>query len=82
VLDRGGEQPASLVEIIAGVKEALDLRAVLGPLLNLVEIAIVREERIVGLLVGPIVIHDAQAIRSSVNGSRKRTETPMLPLGG
>jgi hypothetical protein len=37
-----GEQLTSPVEIVAGVKEALDLRAVLGPLSDLVEIAIVR----------------------------------------
>jgi hypothetical protein len=42
------EQLTSLVEIVAGVKHALDLRAVLGPLFELVEIAIVRIERIFG----------------------------------
>ena len=41
----------------AGVEHALDFHAVFGPLLNLIEIAIVRAERIVGLLVAPIVIH-------------------------
>jgi hypothetical protein len=57
MLDRFGEQLASLVEIVAGVKEAIDFRAVLGPLLELVEIPIVREMRIVCFLVRPIVIH-------------------------
>jgi len=47
MLDRFGEQLASLVEIVAGVKEAIDFRAVLGPLLELVEIPIVREMKIV-----------------------------------
>jgi hypothetical protein len=53
VFDCFGEQITSLVEIVAGVKKALDLSAVLGPLFELVEIAIVREKRIVGLLVRP-----------------------------
>jgi hypothetical protein len=51
MLDRFGEQLTSLLKIVACVKQPLDLRAVLGPLLELVEIAIVREKRIVGLLV-------------------------------
>ena len=48
------EQLTSLVEIVAGVEQAVDLHAVLGPLFELVEIAVVREERIVGLLVRPV----------------------------
>jgi hypothetical protein len=48
-----GEQLTRLLKIVAGIKQALDLRAVLGPLFELVEIAIVREKRIVGLLVRP-----------------------------
>jgi hypothetical protein len=48
MLDCFSEQLASLVQIIAGVEHALDLRAILGPLFNLVEIAIVRQERAIG----------------------------------
>jgi hypothetical protein len=53
MLDRFGEQLTGLVEIVAGVKEALDLRAVLRPLLDLVEITIVRAQWVVSLFVGP-----------------------------
>ena len=53
------EQLTSLVEIVAGVKQAVDLRAILGPLLDLVVITIVRELRVVGLFgrLGPKVWH-------------------------
>jgi hypothetical protein len=43
-----------LFEVIAGVQHAVDFAAVLGPLLDLVVIAVVRQEGIVGLFVGPI----------------------------
>jgi hypothetical protein len=43
---------ARLVEIVAGVKHALD-PAGLGPLLDLVVIAVVRREQIVRFFVGP-----------------------------
>src|ERR1700691_4953002 len=42
-----------LVEIVAGIKQALDLRAVLGPLFDLVEVAIVRAQRVVSFFAGP-----------------------------
>jgi len=38
-----------------GVEDAIDLRAVLGPLLDLVEVADVRNQRVVGFFVGPVV---------------------------
>jgi hypothetical protein len=41
MLDGIGEQLTSLFEIVAGVEQAVDLRALFGPLFNLVEIAIV-----------------------------------------
>jgi hypothetical protein len=53
MLDGLGEQLAGLVEIVAGVKHPLDLRAVLSPLFELVEIAIVRAKRVVRFFVGP-----------------------------
>jgi hypothetical protein len=51
-LDRVGEQLTSLFQIVADIKEAVDLRAVLGPLLNLVKGVIVRAQRVVGLFGG------------------------------
>jgi hypothetical protein len=39
---------------IPGVQHAVDFAAVLGPLLNLVVVAVIRQEGIVGLFVGPI----------------------------
>ena len=57
MLDGVGKLFLRLFKAAAGVEHALDFHAVFGPLLNLIEIAIVRAERIVGLLVAPIVIH-------------------------
>jgi hypothetical protein len=54
VSDSRSEQLARLFEIVAGMKKPRDLRAVLGPLFELVEVAIVREQRVVSLFVGPI----------------------------
>jgi hypothetical protein len=48
------ENLLGLFEVVAGVQKAVDLRAVLGPLLDLVKVAIVREERVVGFLFRPI----------------------------
>lgn len=42
-----------LVEVIAGVEQALDPQSAAAPLLDLVEVAAVGIERIIGLLVGP-----------------------------
>ena len=42
VLDSLGEDISCFVEIVAGIEEGIDLRAVSRPLLNLVEIAEVR----------------------------------------
>ena len=44
MLDGLGEQLARLIEIIIGVKKIGDVQAVLGPLFELVEVAIVREK--------------------------------------
>jgi hypothetical protein len=48
VLDRLLEYLSRFVEIVAGIEHALDMLVVLGPLLDLVVIAIVRNERFVG----------------------------------
>jgi hypothetical protein len=44
------------VEVAAGERRAIDLRAILRPLLDLVEITIVRDERIIGLFIGPVAL--------------------------
>jgi hypothetical protein len=49
MLDRLGEQLTSFFQVVACVKQALDLRTVLSPLFDLVEIAIVGIERVLGL---------------------------------
>jgi len=51
----GGEQRAGLVEIVAGKQQPLDLEAVLGPQLDLEEVAPVGDQGIVGLLAEGIV---------------------------
>jgi hypothetical protein len=51
VLDRFGKSLARLVEIVAGPQHAIDFAGVLGPLLDLVIIAMVRHERFVGFIV-------------------------------
>jgi hypothetical protein len=42
MFDSVGEQLSSLLKIITRVKKALDIHAVLGPLFELVKVAIVR----------------------------------------
>jgi hypothetical protein len=56
VLDRPGEQFLRLGETIAGIEQAIDLGAVLGLLLDLVEIAIVGIRRTIRLFVEVDVI--------------------------
>jgi hypothetical protein len=53
------------------------MQAVLGPLFDLVEIAIVYAERIVGFLVGPIVIHRTTSLLSAA-GNVLRTRSTIL----
>ena len=53
MLDRRREDLARLVEIVAGVQHVVDLGAVLGPFLDLIEIAVVRDQWLVSLVVGP-----------------------------
>jgi len=51
MLDRRGEDFPRLIEIAAGKEHAVDLGAILRPLLDLVVIAVVRDHRLVRLLV-------------------------------
>jgi hypothetical protein len=60
MVDRRGEDLPRLVEVAAGEQHPIDLGPVLGPFLDLVEIAAVRNQRLVGLFVGPIA-HDSTA---------------------
>jgi hypothetical protein len=43
MLDRRREDFSRLVEVAPGVQHAADLRPVLGPLLDLVEVAMIRD---------------------------------------
>jgi len=52
-LGKGREFRLRLVEIVAGEQQAIDMLAVARPLLDLVEIAFVRVERVRRLFVGP-----------------------------
>jgi hypothetical protein len=54
MLDCLVEQLTSLFEVVAGIKEAVDLHAVLRPLLDLVEIAMMGMEWVIGFFVGPV----------------------------
>ena len=52
MLDRRRKDLPRLVEIVAGEQHAIDLHAVLGPLLDLVVVAVVRLKRVEGFFVG------------------------------
>ena len=49
-----GEDGARFVEVTAGTQHAGDALFVPGPKLDLVEVAIVRNQRVVGFFVGPV----------------------------
>jgi hypothetical protein len=51
MLDRVSEDLPRLVQLTAGIEHVVDLGPVLGPLLDLVEVAVVRDDRIVGFFV-------------------------------
>ncbi len=53
MLYRIGKNVPCLVEIIAGIKQTIDLLAVTRPFLDLVEVARIGDQRIVGFFVGP-----------------------------
>ena len=57
MLDRLSEDLPRLVQLTAGIEHVVDLGPVLGPLLDLVEVAVVRDERIVSLVVGLVRTH-------------------------
>jgi hypothetical protein len=56
VLDGVGKDFLRLAKIIAGVKQAIDSQAVPRPLLDFVEVADVRNQRVVGFFVW-LVVH-------------------------
>jgi hypothetical protein len=72
MLDRVGEQLTSPFEIVAGVKEPIDLRAVLGPLLDLVVITFVREQRFVQTIADGLNARPFRR-RRAVNGRGRRS---------
>jgi hypothetical protein len=55
VLDGLGEYVPRLVEIVAGIEHAVNLGTVFGPFLDFVVVGVVREQRVVGFIVGPAV---------------------------
>ena len=55
--DRAFEHRSSPAQAVAGIEQAINLRAVPRPFFDLIEVAIVRIERVVGFFVGPIVGH-------------------------
>jgi hypothetical protein len=72
-----------LFEVIAGVEQPIDLRAVLGPLLDFVEIAIVREERIVGFIVGPSRHHGCRKYEViGTTNIKPKSEAPQFVSAG
>lgn len=72
MFDHSGEYPLRFPEPIAGIKQAIDHGAIARPLLDFVEVAAVRQERIVGflwaqsLIVGPL----AAVARASLHALR------------
>jgi len=48
MVDRSGEDLPRLFKVATGVQHPIDLGPIFGPLLDLVEIAVVRNQRIVG----------------------------------
>jgi hypothetical protein len=71
MVDRRGEDLPRLVEVAAGTEHVVDLGAVLGPFLDLVEITVVRDQRLVGLFGGP-----AYAIGSYSAGRTSNAASP------
>jgi hypothetical protein len=53
MLDRSREDRLRLVETAPGIQHVVDLRSVLGPFLDLIEITVVRDQWLVSLVVGP-----------------------------
>ena len=51
MLDRRREDRLRLIQVAPGIEHVVDLGAVLGPLLDLVEIAVVRDQRLISLFV-------------------------------
>jgi hypothetical protein len=69
MIDGFREKVARLFQVVAGVEQAIDFRAVSRPLLDLVEIALVRVERVVGLLAKEVAVRGRLAQPASLNCS-------------
>jgi hypothetical protein len=52
MLDRRREYLTRLIQVASGVEHVVDLGTVLGPLFDLVEVARVRDQRLIGFSVG------------------------------
>ena len=57
MVDRLREDLSRLVQVAAGIKHVVDLGPVLGPLFDLIEVAVVRDKLIVGLFLGLVRAH-------------------------
>src|ERR1700684_141805 len=57
MFDRRREDLARLVQIIAGIQHLVDVGPIPGPLLDLVEVEMVRDDRVVSLVVGLVRTH-------------------------
>ena len=66
MLDRRGEDLPRLVQAATGIEHVVDLGSVLRPLLDLIEVAVVRDERVAGLFVWQVV-HREGAPRQKQN---------------
>jgi hypothetical protein len=78
ILDRFGEQLTSFFQIVAGEKKALDLRAVLGPFLELVEIAIVRAQRVISFFVGLVAAQIRPCSAQSPSAPVPKNQSPAI----
>jgi hypothetical protein len=63
--DEIGEDRPRLVETAAGEQHALDPLLVLGPELDLVEIPVIRDQRLVSLFVGPLGHSSSRPLRAA-----------------
>ena len=76
-----GARKQFLGQIIAGVQQTVDLHGVLRPLLQFVEVSIVRVERIVGFFVRPVSGHRGGFFQASTHRSVTEWRWPDFDRG-
>ena len=62
MLDRRREDLPRLVQIIAAIQHMVDVGPILGPLLDLIEVEMVRDDWVVSLVVGLVRIHSGSIL--------------------